>query len=57
MNSKNKYLWEVPEFETHEFLKKKHKYCVCVFVINEGSKLLKQLERMRHLSDVVYSSR
>ena len=36
----------VPSYETYEFDEKKNAYCICVFVINEGEKLLKQLETM-----------
>jgi len=38
---------QVPEYLTNEFLAKSNNYCVCVFVINEGEKLLRQLEKMR----------
>ncbi len=40
---------EVPEFEVYEFLKKKHKYCVCIFIINEGERFLEQLSGMSYL--------
>lgn len=40
---------EVPSYEIHEFQPKRHDYCVAVFVINEGEKLARQLERMRFL--------
>ena len=47
----------VPSYETHEFDEKKNLYCICVFVINEGDKLLKQLKTMsgicRGLIDIV----
>jgi dolichol-phosphate mannosyltransferase len=43
--------WELPEFDTHIFSQKKHKYCVCVFVINEGEKLKQQLNNMQRLSE------
>lgn len=42
--------WEFPDFEFSEFFPKKHKYAVCVFVINEGQKVQKQLQRMRRYS-------
>lgn len=42
--------WELPEFDVNEFLTKKHKYCVCIFVINEGEKIIKQLSQMKYLS-------
>ena len=37
----------VPKYITSEFSGRKNPYCICVFVINEGKKLLDQLERMR----------
>ncbi len=37
----------VPSYETNEFCPKMQKYCICVFVINEGDKLLSQIERMK----------
>jgi dolichol-phosphate mannosyltransferase len=46
----NEENWELPESEHHEFAAKKHKYCVCIFVINEGEKFHKQLADMRYLS-------
>lgn len=36
----------VPSYETYEFDVKKNLYCICVFVINEGEKLLNQLKTM-----------
>ena len=42
--------WELPESESYEFLPKHHKYCVCIFVINEGEKFHKQLKNMKYLS-------
>ncbi len=45
--------WELPEFYTKEFSPKQHKYCVCIFVINEGDKFLKQLDGMKYLSDQI----
>jgi glycosyltransferase involved in cell wall biosynthesis len=38
--------WEFPDFALDELSPKKHKYCVCVFVINEGEKIQKQLKKM-----------
>lgn len=43
--SKLKY-HDVPNFEEHIFEPKKNDYCVVLFVINEGEKLLAQLDRM-----------
>lgn len=48
---------EVPSYEAYEFKEKQNRYCVCVFVINEGNKLLRQLEKMephcRGYADIV----
>lgn len=45
--------WEFPDFELNELSKKKHKYAVCVFVINEGKKVQKQLQRMSKYADII----
>jgi glycosyltransferase involved in cell wall biosynthesis len=39
--------WEFPDFELYDLSPKKHKYCVCIFVINEGEKIQKQLKNMK----------
>jgi dolichol-phosphate mannosyltransferase len=39
--------WEYPAFEIREINKKKNDFCVCIFVINEGEKVQKQLARMK----------
>jgi dolichol-phosphate mannosyltransferase len=39
--------WEFPSFTVQEFFKKKNKYAVCVFVINEGKKVQSQLQQMK----------
>ncbi len=39
--------WQFPDFDILAFAPKKSRYCVCVFVINEGEKIQKQLKRMR----------
>jgi dolichol-phosphate mannosyltransferase len=41
--------WQVPAYRKDELAPKRFKYCVCIPVINEGSKLTKQLERMSAL--------
>jgi len=43
--------WELPEFEKNEFSLKRNKYCICVFVINEGDIFQKQLNNMKYLSE------
>lgn len=51
---KKKYAdWEFPDFEVKEFFKRKNKYAVCVFVINEGRKVQKQLKTMSKYKDEV----
>jgi glycosyltransferase involved in cell wall biosynthesis len=39
--------WEFPDFEVLELAPKQTKYCVCVFVINEGERIQKQLRAMK----------
>lgn len=45
--------WQFPEFKVNELKPKKNKYCVCVFVINEGKKIQKQLKQMKKYTDSV----
>lgn len=42
--------YQVPKYEQSFTFPKKHDYCVAVFVINEGKKLHKQLQRMQELN-------
>ena len=42
--------WEFPDFNVQVLAPKKNKYCVCVFVINEGQKVQKQLKKMKTYS-------
>ncbi|WP_160683818.1 glycosyltransferase family 2 protein [Clostridium sp. C2-6-12] len=35
----------VPKFECNEYYPKKAKYCVCIPIINEGERIIKELER------------
>lgn len=44
---------QVPEYRIDEFAPRRQPYCVCVFVIDEGQKLLRQLERMQELAKCV----
>lgn len=44
---------DIPKFRKKEFFPKKNKYCVCVFVVNEGERLGRQLLKMKNLSDIV----
>jgi dolichol-phosphate mannosyltransferase len=50
MKYENEEGWELPQSEQYEFSPKQHKYCVCIFVINEGKKFHKQLANMQYLS-------
>lgn len=43
--------WEIPEYSVTEFRAKQTKYAMCVFVINEGTRIRAQLQRMRILAD------
>lgn len=45
--------WELPDFTVDEISAKKNKYCICVFVINEGKRIQKQLEKMKGYSSIV----
>lgn len=45
--------WSFPDFEIDRVNPKKNKYCVCVFVINEGERVQRQLERMKTYSDTI----
>ena len=42
--------WDIPEYRVLEFFPRRSKYCVCVFVINEGERIRMQLEKMKFLS-------
>jgi dolichol-phosphate mannosyltransferase len=43
----------VPNYERHVFGPKRHKYCVVVFVINEGERVRAQLRGMAALADQI----
>jgi len=45
--------WEVPAFDIPFCREKRHRYAVCVFVINEGEKARKQLRKMASLAGAV----
>jgi dolichol-phosphate mannosyltransferase len=50
--------YQVPKYEEVFTSEKKHDYCVAIFVINEGGKLHKQLQRMKNSNlpvDIVIS--
>jgi hypothetical protein len=39
--------WQVPAFSLREWGHRQGRYCVCVFVLNEGTRIRTQLQRMR----------
>lgn len=41
--------WQVPAYDRHEFHPRRTRYCVGIPVLNEGSRLLNQLDRMAAL--------
>lgn len=43
--------WQFPNFDVVEFQKKKNKYCICVFVINEGERIQNQLKKMKQYAN------
>ncbi|MBL1209093.1 glycosyltransferase family 2 protein [Geminocystis sp. GBBB08] len=49
-NDLNFHNWQLPNYLTSEIAQKKSKYCVCIFVINEGEKIQKQLQKMQDIS-------
>ncbi|WP_017326275.1 glycosyltransferase family 2 protein [Synechococcus sp. PCC 7336] len=45
--------WELPHYVTSELALKRSKYCICIFVINEGEKIRMQLESMWKISQTI----
>lgn len=45
--------WQIPKYHKLEFASKKHDYCVCVPVINEGQKIRRQLSEMKFLTSLI----
>lgn len=43
----------VPDHESHLFAPKRHRYCVAIFVINEGERVRSQLRGMAALADQI----
>ncbi len=39
--------WQYPAFDVVEFFPRKTRYCVCVFVLNEGERIQRQLAAMK----------
>lgn len=50
INSQEYKNWELPNYIISELALKRSKYCVCIFVINEGKKIRTQLESMQAIS-------
>lgn len=44
---------QVPDYAVTQFQPRRHRYCVCVFVLNEGPRITAQLERMKPYVDYV----
>lgn len=53
MKKNNEWNDGVPAYIADEFRCKESEYCICVFVINEGKRLLEQLDRMAAFVGVV----
>ncbi len=45
--------WQLPAHDSLELAPRRHRYAVCVFVINEGERIRRQLGKMMPLADVV----
>ncbi len=45
--------WQIPDYEITEIKPKHSKYCVCIPVINEGERILGQLDRIKPFLDMV----
>lgn len=41
--------WQIPVFDMYEFAPRRTKYCVVIPIINEGNRILTQLQRMKEL--------
>lgn len=47
VEAKQRKTWVLPDFEKQIFTEKRSRFCVCVFLINEGERFRTQLTRMR----------
>lgn len=45
--------WQFPDFDETVFTMKRHSYCICVFVINEGDRIRSQLKKMTPFANTV----
>lgn len=50
MNKLNDKGWQLPDSDIFEFKKKRSKYCVCIPIINEGTRIRNQLVKMKKIS-------
>jgi len=46
-------LRQIPKYSEFQFSPKQNDYCICVFVINEGEKLIRQLDSMSSYCNIV----
>lgn len=53
MDSMQKIKRQVPSYTVNFLKQKHHKYCVCVFVINEGERVQKQLKAMKQFTSII----
>lgn len=45
--------WQYPDFSEDTYAPKRNRYALCVFMINEGSRIRAQLEKMKPLADQI----
>ena len=45
--------WQIPNYKSVVFEKRKTKYCLCIPVINEGEKIKKQIVRLERFSQTI----
>jgi dolichol-phosphate mannosyltransferase len=45
--------WEIPQYSIDELAPKNSDYCICIFVINEGEKIQKQLNAIKDISHAI----
>jgi dolichol-phosphate mannosyltransferase len=53
MTTEGKLILEIPDYSVIEFFPKKSRFCVCIPVINEGSRIKAQLSRMQMLANEI----
>lgn len=45
--------WDFPDFDELNLGEKRNRYCVCVFVVNEGKRIQNQLKQMKQFAGVI----